>query len=87
VTATAFLLDGRTGYRTIGTKNAAVAGLRLKQGFAAGALVKILARVYRHDLCTLLSAIRAGEHRFQDHGGHGFTMSGDEGCFVVFARV
>jgi hypothetical protein len=69
-TAAALLLDGWTRHRAVRAKNAAVAGLRLKQCFTASALVKVLARVSRHDFFPLLSAIRTGQYRLQDNGAH-----------------
>ena len=75
MTAAALLLDRWTGHRAIGAKNAAIAGLWLKQRFTARALVKILARVCRHDLLTLLPATRASEHGLQDNGAHGFAIA------------
>jgi hypothetical protein len=64
MTAAALLLDRWAGHRAIGAKNAAIAGLWLKQRFTARALVKILASVRRHDLLPRLSAARAGKHGF-----------------------
>jgi hypothetical protein len=77
MTAAALLLDRWTGHRAIGAKNAAIAGLWLKQRFTARALVKILASVHRHDLLPRMSAARAGEHGLQNNGAHGFAMSFD----------
>jgi len=62
MTAVAPLLDGRTSHGAIRAKNATITRLRLKQCLTVRALVEILARVRWHDLFTLLSAIRAGEH-------------------------
>src|SRR6266403_3501315 len=87
MTAAALLLDGRASHRAVRAKNATVAGLRLKQRFAARTLVKILARISRHDFFSLLSAIRAGEHRFQDNGTHGFAISFDGKPASVVACV
>src|ERR1700675_1347230 len=62
VPAAALFWDGWAPHRAVRAKNAAVARLRLKQCLTARALVEILARVRRHDLFALLTAIRAGEH-------------------------
>lgn len=51
--------------RSVGTEHAAIAGERAKQGLAACAVVKILARVRRHDLGLAVTAMRAGAYRFQ----------------------
>ena len=60
VTAAALLLNGRTGYRSVRTKHAAIADLRLKQCFAVGAFVKILTSIRGHDLLLLMAAAWAG---------------------------
>jgi hypothetical protein len=75
MTAAALRLDGRTSHRAVRAKNAAVPRLRFKQCFTARALVKILARVRRHDFFTLLPANRASEHGLQDDGAHGFAIA------------
>ena len=75
MTAAALLLNGRADYRSVGTKHAAIARLRLKQRFAMGALVEILARIRGHGLLPLMAAARAGQHRLQDNGAHGLAMS------------
>ena len=62
MTAAALLLDRWTGHRSVGTEHAAVARLGFEQGLAARALIKVLARVRRHALLSLLPANRAGEY-------------------------
>ena len=74
-TAAALLLNGRAGYRSVGTKHAAIARLRLQQRFAMGALVEILACICGHDLLPFMTAARAGQYGLQDNGAHGLTMS------------
>jgi hypothetical protein len=75
MTATALLLKGRTGDRSVRTKHAAIAGLRFKQRFAAGAFVKILTRIRRHDLLLRVAAVWARQDGFQDNRAHGFEMT------------
>jgi hypothetical protein len=74
MTAAALLLDRWAGHRSVRAEYAAVARLGFKQCLTACALVKILARVRRHDFLPLLPAIRAGEHGFQDNGAHGVAI-------------
>ena len=60
--AAALLLNGRAGHRSVGTKHAAIASLRLQQRFAVGALVKILARIRRHDFRPVVATAWACQH-------------------------
>jgi hypothetical protein len=85
MTAAALLLHGRASHRAVRAKNAAVPRLRFKQCFTARALVKILARVCRHDFFALLPTIRASEHGLQDNGAHGFAMSFDGKWRIVIS--
>src|ERR1700732_4461460 len=75
VTAAALLLNGRAGYRSVRTKHAAIAGLRLKQRFAVAAFIKILTRIRGHDLLLCMAAAWAGQDGLPDDGAHGFVMS------------
>jgi hypothetical protein len=76
-TAAALLLDGWTCDGAVGAKHAAVAALWLKQPFAVGAFVKIHARIGRHGLLPLVTAIRASQQGFENGGCHGVEMSFD----------
>ena len=75
MTAGALLLDGRASHRAVRAKYAAITCLRFKQSAAVRALVKVLARIRRHDFFALLPAARAGEYRLEDYAAHGFGMS------------
>ena len=75
MTAAALLLNGWAGYRSVGTKHAAITRLRLQQRTAMSAFIEILACIYRHDLPVFMTAARAGQHRLQDSRTHGLTMS------------
>jgi hypothetical protein len=87
--AAALLLDRWARHRTVRAEDAAVARLGFKQCLTACALVKILARVRRHDFLARVPAIRAGEHGFQDNGAHGFAMSfeGNPASAVIYVRL
>jgi len=81
--AAALFLNRRTSHRAVGTKNAAVAWLRLKQRFAVRAFVKILAGVSRHRFLPLMAATRAGQHGFKKHAecpGPERSSGKDRGC-------
>jgi len=58
------LLNGRTGYRTIGTKHAAVARLRTQNLTALFAFIKEHTRIVRHRFCFLMAAVRTRNDRF-----------------------
>ena len=64
------LLDRRAFDGAVRTENAAVACFRAQQGRAAGAGVKELAGIGRHDFPAGKPALRAGQHRFEDGGVH-----------------
>src|SRR5580700_6739494 len=87
MTTAALFLDRRTGDRSIGTKHATIAGLRLEQRLALGAFVEILTRIRRHDLLPCVPAAGAGQHRLPDDGAHGFEMTFEGKPASVVARV
>ena len=84
-TATGLLLNGRAGYRSVGTKHAAIARLRLEQRFAMGALVEILACIRGHRLLPFMAAAWAAQHGLQNNRAHGLAMSfeGKPACVVA----
>jgi len=85
VTASALLLNGWAGYRSIRTKHAAIAGLRLKQRLAVAAFIKILTRIRGHDLLLRMAAAWAGEDGLQDDRAHGFVKV--HNCLVAFCMI
>ena len=75
-TAVTPLLNRWADDRPIGTEHTTVAGLRLEQRFAVGALVEILARIRGHDLLPRMATARAGQDGLQDDA-HGVAMTFD----------
>jgi hypothetical protein len=65
-----FILHRRTFYRTVRTKDTAVAWLRTQQRLTINAFIEKLARVDRHRLALRESANRAHEHRFKKNFAH-----------------
>jgi len=65
-----FILHQRTFYRTVRTKDTAVARLGAQQRLAVRAFVEKLARVGRHRLALRETANRAHEHRFKTNFAH-----------------
>ena len=66
--AALLLLNRRTGDRPIGAEDAAIAGQRAQQRTAAGAVIKELTSVRRHDLGSCGAAARTGDRRYGDNG-------------------
>jgi len=64
------LLLGRAGRRPVGAEHAAVAGFRLQDFAAAGAVIEVPARVDGHCLDCAMPAARTGQRALQFKGGH-----------------
>jgi hypothetical protein len=65
-----FILHRRTFYRTVRTKDTAIAGLGAQQRLAVRAFVEKLACVGRHWLSLREAANRAHKHRFKKNFAH-----------------
>ena len=65
-TGAIFILHRRTFYRTVRTKDTAVARLGAQQRLAVRAFIEKMARVGRHWLSLREAANRAHKHRFQE---------------------
>jgi hypothetical protein len=64
-------LDGWAFDRTIGAKHATIAGLGSQHGMTVAAFVEEETGVSRHQFGFRKSAMRAGEHRFENSIFHG----------------
>jgi hypothetical protein len=73
VTQLTALLDRRTGHRSVGAVNAAVAGLGTKDCVAFLALKRPLASVGGHGFGFAVPTFRTGQHRSEYHLGQGLT--------------
>lgn len=85
-TASAIDLHRRAGNGSIRTKDATVTGFRPQDRATSLAVVKPLASVRRHRLCFGVSALRAGDGRFQFDLHHS-TLRAGKPAFVEASAI
>jgi hypothetical protein len=70
-------LDRWTRHRAVTTEHAAIAGLRFQLCTAAGAFIKELTSISRHDLRFRNAAVRTGDDRLTNHRINSWVRTGN----------
>jgi hypothetical protein len=73
------LLDGRTFNRTVRAKHAAIPWLWLEHCATGPAFIEKLAGIGRHGFRFGMSAVWAGDRRFENEGVHLFSFLIEDG--------